>query len=92
MAFWGFSRDAQLSVVTVFASSVLRRVLQSLIGCPFSIRFSLASSSFPFVLGRVVKFWRPSWQLLGFSLPGPGSWGFVFLVGVLFHLLAVGFL
>ena len=38
-AFWSFSGYAQLSVVPVFASSVLRRVLWSLIGCSFSIRF-----------------------------------------------------
>ena len=38
-AFWGFSGYAQLSVVTVFASSVLHRVLRSLIGYQFSIRF-----------------------------------------------------
>ena len=37
-AFWGFSGYAQLSVFTVCASSVLRCVLRSLIGYPFSIR------------------------------------------------------
>ena len=53
---------------------------------------SLASSSLSCVLGNVLKFWRPSWQLLGCSLPGPGSWGFVFLFGVLFRLRAEGLL
>ena len=57
----------------VFAFSVLRHVLWSLIGCPFLIRF-------PCVLGRAVKFWRPSRQLLGFPCP-------VQTLGVLFFLL-----
>ena len=34
-----FSRDAQLSVGKVFASSVVCCVLRSQIGCPFSIKF-----------------------------------------------------
>ena len=43
-------------------------------------QISLASYPLPYVLGSVLKFWRPSWQLLGCSLPGPGSWGFCFSV------------
>ena len=40
----------------------------------------LASYSLPCVLGSVLKFRRPSWQLLGCSLPGLGSRGFCFSV------------
>ena len=55
-------------------------------------QMSLASSSLPCVLGSVLKFWRPSWQLLGCSLPGLGSWSFVFLFWVLLRLVAEGLL
>ena len=50
-------------------------------------QMSLASSSLPCVLKSVLKFWRPSWQLLGCFLPDLGSWGFVFCLRSFFVFL-----